>query len=72
MRIFDPENIGLKHFLFPDSNSVDRASQSGVFTLVVITYYPGIIMTSLKGEDEGWLFIDVINNNYIPVVDLNS
>ena len=29
-------------------------------------------MTPLKGEDDGWLLIDVVNRNYDPVVDLNS
>ena len=29
-------------------------------------------MTSLKGEDVGWLLIDVVNKDYVPAVGLNS
>ena len=29
-------------------------------------------MTPLKGEYYRWLLIYVFNNNYVPVIDLNS
>ena len=31
-----------------------------------------IKMTALKGKDDGWLLNNLVNNNYVPVIDLNS
>ena len=55
-----------------DSNAADRATQSDFFTPAVTAGRPDIKMTPLKVEDEGWLLIDVVNKNYVPVTDLNS
>ena len=55
-----------------DSNTEDCASQSDFYTPTVTACRPDIKITPLKVEDDGWLLIDVVNKNYVPVTDLNS
>ena len=30
-----------------------------------------IKITPMKGEDDGWLLINMANKNYVPIIDLN-
>ena len=41
-------------------------------THTVTACQPDINITPFKLEDGGWLFIDVVNKNYVPVIDLKS
>ena len=55
-----------------DSNTEDCASQSDFYTPTVTTCWYVIKIIPLKGEYEGWVLIYVVDNNYVPVIYLNS